>query len=74
MNIYKNIITIEDGKRGGKPCIRNLRITTEDVLRWLASEMTFEDILFDFPDLTREDLVAVLEFTANRQHRILVSA
>jgi uncharacterized protein (DUF433 family) len=74
MYIYKNIITIENGKRGSKPCIRNMRITTEDILRWLASEMTFEDILNDFPELTREDLIAALEFSANRQQRILVSA
>ncbi|MEI7582004.1 DUF433 domain-containing protein [Runella sp.] len=71
MVIYKNIITVEAGKRGGKPCIRGMRITVEDILRWLASDMSFDDILMDFPELTREDLTAALEFSANRQHRTL---
>lgn len=74
MYIYKNIITVEPGKRGGKPSIRGMRITVEDILRWLASDMSFDDILLDFPELTREDLSVALEFTANRQHRILVAA
>jgi len=66
MFIYKDIITIEDGKRGGKPCIRGMRITVEDILRWLASEMSFEDILADFPELTRKDLRTALQFSATR--------
>ncbi len=74
MYIYKNIITIEEGKRSGKPTIRNMRISVADILCWLASEMTFEDILLDFPELTKEDIIAALEFTANRQHRTLVAA
>ena len=74
MFIYKDIITIEDGKRGGKPCIRGMRISVEDILRWLASEMSFEDILNDFPELTRSDLQAALEFSAMRQHRTVVAA
>ena len=74
MFIYKDIITIEVGKRGGKPCIRHLRITVEDVLRWLASGMNFTEILEDFSELTREDLVAALEFAANRQQRTLLAA
>lgn len=74
MFIYKDIITIEDGKRGGKPCIRGMRISVEDILRWLASEMSFEDILLDFPELTRRDLSVALEFTAMRQHRTVVAA
>ncbi len=57
MYIYKNIITLEPGKRSGKPSIRGMRITVEDILRWLASEMSFEAILTDFPELTKEDLV-----------------
>jgi len=69
MYIYKNIITLEPGKRSGKPSIRGMRITVEDILRWLASEMSFEDILSDFPELTKEDLVAALEFAAMRQQR-----
>jgi uncharacterized protein (DUF433 family) len=74
MFIYKNIITIESGKRSGKPCIRNMRITVEDILRWLASGMTFENILEDFDELTKEDIQAALEFSANRQQRILLAA
>jgi uncharacterized protein (DUF433 family) len=71
MILYKNIITIEAGKRSGKPCIRGMRITVEDILRWLASGMTFNDILEDFPELTREDIAAALEFAANQQQRIV---
>ena len=74
MFIYKNIITIESDKRSGKPCIRNMRITVEDVLRWLASGMSVADIITDFPELTAEDIYTVLEFSANRQQRIVVSA
>lgn len=74
MFIYKNIISIETGKRSGKPCIRHLRITVEDILRWLASGMSFQEILDDFSELTREDIVAVLEFAANRQQRTLLAA
>ena len=54
---YRNYITIEPNKRGGKPCVRGLRITVYEVLEYLASEMTEAEILDDFPDLTREDLV-----------------
>jgi uncharacterized protein (DUF433 family) len=60
---YQDYITIEPGKRGGKPCIRGLRITVYDVLDYLASGMTEEEILEDFPDLTREDIRACLAFT-----------
>jgi uncharacterized protein (DUF433 family) len=74
MYIYKDIITVEDGKRSGKPCIRDMRITVEDILRWLASGMSFDDILTDFPELTRQDLQAALEFSAMRQHRTIVTA
>ena len=74
MFIYKNIITIEAGKRSGKPCIRHLRITVEDILRWLASGMSFQEILEDFSELTNEDLIAALEFAANRQQRTILAA
>ncbi|REA57920.1 hypothetical protein DSL64_22320 [Dyadobacter luteus] len=70
MYIYKNIISIEDGKRSGKPCIRGMRITVEDILRWLASGMSVEEILFDFPELTKEDILVSLEFSANQQKKI----
>lgn len=74
MYIYKNIITLEHGKRSGKPCIRGMRITVEDILRWLASEMTFDDILADFPEITKADIVAALEFAAMRQQRTATAA
>lgn len=74
MYIYKNIITVEPGKRSGKPCIRGMRITVEDILRWLASDMSIDDIVSDFPELTREDILVALEFAANRQERTLVAA
>jgi len=70
MYIYKNIISIEEGKRNGKPCIREMRITVEDILLWLASGMSFEDIIEDFPELTREDIAIALEFSANQQKKI----
>jgi uncharacterized protein (DUF433 family) len=68
---YRDLITIEPGKRGGKPCVRGLRITVYDVLEYLASGMSEDDILSDFPDLTREDLRACLAFAANRERRLL---
>ena len=74
MLIYKDIITMEDGKRGGQPCIRNMRITVEDILKWLASDMSVEDIVADFPELTKKDILTALEFSAIRQHRTLVAA
>jgi uncharacterized protein (DUF433 family) len=63
------IITIEPGKMGGKPCIRGLRITVCDVLDYLASGMTEDEILHDFPDLTREDIRACLAFAADRERK-----
>ena len=63
---YRNYITIEPNKRGGKPCVRGLRITVYEVLEYLASEMTEAEILDDFPDLTREDLKACIAYAADR--------
>lgn len=74
MYIYKNIITLETGKRSGKPCIRHMRITVEDILRCLAAGMSNEEILNDFPELTLEDIKAVLEFSALRHSRTMYSA
>ncbi len=68
---YAKIITVEPGKRGGKPCIRGLRITVYDVLEYLASGMTEPEILADFPDLTREDIRACLAFAAERERRLV---
>ena len=68
---YQKLITIEPGKRGGKPCIRGLRITVYDVLEYLASGMSQEEILEDFPDLTAEDIRACLAFAADRERKLL---
>ena len=67
---YKNVITIEPGKRGGKPCIRGMRITVNDILGWLASGMTIQDILNDFDELTENDIYAVLSYAADRENKI----
>lgn len=64
---YRDIITIEPGKRGGRPCIRGMRITVYDVLGYLASGMSVEDVLRDFPYLTREDIQACLSYAADRE-------
>ena len=68
---YKDVITIEPGKMGGKPCIRGLRITVYDVLDYMASGMSEGEILSDFPDLTRDDLRACLAFAADRERRLI---
>jgi uncharacterized protein (DUF433 family) len=68
---YRAIITIEPGKRGGKPCIRGLRITVYDVLEYLASGMSEAEILTDFPDLRADDIRACLAFAADRERRLL---
>ena len=71
---YKDRITIEAGKRGGKPCIRGMRITVYDILGYLASGMTYEEILRDFPYLTREDILASLEYAAERERTTLTTS
>lgn len=68
---YEGIITIEPGKRGGKPCIRGLRITVYDVLEYLASGMSEAQILADFPDLVSSDIRACLAFAADRERRLM---
>jgi len=67
---YSQIITIEPGKRSGKPCIRGLRITVADVLGYLASGMTNEEILRDFPYLNADDIRASLAFAADRERKL----
>ena len=62
MQDYRGIITLEPGKRGGKPCIRHMRITVYDILGWLAAGMTPEEIMADFPELTQQDIQASLAF------------
>ena len=71
---YKNIITLEPGKRGGKPCIRGMRITVYDVLSYLAAGMTSQEILEDFPYLTAADIMACLSYAADRERQSLVKA
>jgi uncharacterized protein (DUF433 family) len=66
---YRKIITIEAGKRGGKPCIRGLRITAYDVLDYLSSDMTPEEIIADLPDLTHENVRACLALAADRERK-----
>jgi uncharacterized protein (DUF433 family) len=68
---YRALVTIDPGKRGGKPCIRGLRITVYDVLEYLASGMSEAEILADFPDLTSDDIRACLAFAADRERRLL---
>jgi uncharacterized protein (DUF433 family) len=67
---YQKIITIEPGKRSGKPCIRGTRMTVTDVLEYMAGGMTQEELLKDFPDLTAEDIRACLAFAADRERKL----
>mgnify|MGYP006281268689 CR=1 FL=1 len=70
MTEYRSIIKINPNKRFGKPCVRNTRITVYDVLGWLASGMTFDEIISDFPELTIEDIKACLAYAADREHKL----
>ena len=70
MDIFKNIIRINPDKRFGKPCVRETRITVYDVLGWLSAGMTYDDILTDFPELTRQDILACLAFAAQRERTL----
>jgi uncharacterized protein (DUF433 family) len=74
MNLYRDRITIEAGKRGGKPCIRHMRITVYDILGWLAAGMSYQEILTDFPDLVEEDIQAALAFAADRDHHLIAAS
>jgi uncharacterized protein (DUF433 family) len=68
---YQEIITIEPGKRGGRPCIRGMRIAVGDVLGWLAEGMSHEQILDEYPELTERDIRACLAYAADRERRLL---
>jgi uncharacterized protein (DUF433 family) len=70
---YHDIITIEPGKRGGKPCVRGMRITVYDVLEYLASGMSQDEVLKEFPYLTEEDVLACLAYAADREKHLLVT-
>ncbi len=71
---YREIITIEPGKRGGKPCIRGMRITVGDILGWLSVGMSHEEIFEDFPEITEQDILAALAFAAAREQKSLIIA
>ena len=70
---YQRIISIEPGKRGGRPCIRGLRIAVADVLGWLAAGMSHQEIIADYPELTDEDIRACLAYAADRERRIVTA-
>ena len=72
MKTYNKIIKISSDKRFGRPCIRNTRITVFDILGWLGSGMTFEEILTDYPELSREDIKASLMFAADRERKLQI--
>lgn len=69
---YRDCIRITPGKRSGQPCVRDLRITVGDVLGWLASGMSFEEVLADFPELTLQDIRACLAFAADRERGTMI--
>ena len=71
---YRGIITLEPGKRGGRPCIRNMRIAVSDVLGWLASGMTPQEIIADFPELSENDIRAAFAYAADRERRLISAA
>ena len=75
MSDFRKIITLEPGKRGGKPTVRGLRITVQDILGWLASGMTVEEIIADYPELNHADILACLAYAAEREkHAVWVKA
>ena len=74
MRHYSEIITIDSKIRFGKPCIRGMRITVYDVLGWLASGMTVDEIINEYPELTDEDIKAALAYAADREHKIRVAS
>jgi uncharacterized protein (DUF433 family) len=74
MKHYSEFITIDPQIRFGKPCIRGLRISVYDILGWLASGMSTNEILEDFPELTEEDIKATLSYAADREHKIKIAS
>jgi uncharacterized protein (DUF433 family) len=71
---YQDVITIEEGKRGGRPCIRGLRIAVGDVLGRLAAGLSHEQILADYPELTESDIGTCLAYAADRERRLVTAA
>ena len=74
MEAWRERITVEPGKRGGRPCIRGMRITVYDVLSYLAAGMSVEEILDDFPYLAKDDIQACLAFAAERERSMLIAS
>ena len=70
---YRDIITLEPGTRGGRPCVRGLRITVGDVLGWIAAGMSWAEIIDDFPDLTELDIRACLAYAADRERHSVIA-
>jgi uncharacterized protein (DUF433 family) len=70
---YRDVITLEPGKRGGRPCIRGMRISVADVLGWLAAGMSHAEIRADYPELTEDDIRACLAYAAERERRLLTA-
>jgi uncharacterized protein (DUF433 family) len=70
---YHDLITIEPGKRGGRPCVRGSRIAVADVLGWLAAGMSHDDIRADYPELTEDDIRACLAYAADRERRLITA-
>ncbi len=70
IKVFMDRITLEPGKRGGRPCIRGLRISVYDVLSMLSGGMSQQEVLDDFPELTHEDILAVLSYAADREHQV----
>ncbi len=74
MKHYSEIITIDPQVRFGKPCIRGMRITVYDILSWLASGMSFQDIFEDYPEINEEDILAALAYAAEKEHKIRIAS
>ncbi len=74
MTSYQQVITLEPGKRGGRACVRGLRIAVADVLGWLAAGLSHDEIMQDHPDLTEDDIRACLAYAADRERRLLTAA
>ena len=74
MKHYSEFITIDPQVRFGKPCIRGMRITVYDILGWLASGLTTNEIVTDYPELTAEDVIAALSYAADREHKIRIAS